>query len=476
MQPRRPAKIYEVRNRNNVTTYRVDLGKDDSGKRVTYGFDSREEAEAFKKKCDESLVSDKSRPIPTNTAPTPIKEAKLYEVKNRSGSITYRVDFVGGDGKRVARGFEEKAKAEQFQKVINGKLASQKMAQAMDLAGVHRHEILAAVDKLEKAGATIAEAVDFFLKYGRPPAGDITVSDAVKEFLVDKAKMHRSAKYMHNCEKIYFRPFSEAFGQNKVNELLGAEIRDYLNDQNWSNNTRNAHRNYLSTLYCWLIKKGYSRRNPIEDVDLFPKTDPPIRVLSSDQVRQLLNYTFQNEIYDACAAMVLVFFCGVRVDEVDRTQWEDVNFELKNISLAGAITKKGKRRTNPISDNALMWLRNCYDLGKFKVGRIAPNDYQQRMRRIRRRAGLTAEDYLQNAMRHSFCSYHLERFKTAAETAWMLGHPNPVLLYNTYNGMVSATAAKEYWRIYPPTDDGADTEDRLEQADVADTEGLDHAR
>src|SRR5439155_12909151 len=78
--------------------------------------------------------------------------------------------------------------------------------------------------------------------------------------------------------------------------------------------------------------------------------------------------------------------------------------------------------------------------------RVSPNDYLQRMKRLRSKSGI---EYEQNAMRHSFASYHLAHLKNAALTAVMLGHPNPALLYRSYYELVQPDAAAEYWNIVP---------------------------
>jgi integrase len=389
---------------------------------------------------------------------------------NRSGSITYRVSFSIKGGKRHHRGFDTLQKAEQFQKLINEKADAGKKAELVDIAGAYRHEILAGVEKLKTVGATITEAVDFYLKYAKPVHGETTVQEGVTAFLAEKRKMGRSQKYLRNCEDIYFAPFQRKFYDRMVNELLGSEIIDYLVAQEWSNNTKNFHRNYLSTLYGWWIKRGYAKRNPMKDVDPFDQADPPIRVLPTVEVRRLLDHAFNTKHFEECASMVLVFYCGVRVDEVDRMNWEDIDFEGRYIILEGAITKKGKRRQNRISDNAYEWLDTIREglrensfLRIDPTGRIAPSDYTQRMRRLRRAAGLDAEDYPQNSMRHSFCSYHTNFFQRPRETAWMLGHPDPQLLYNTYNGLVTPSEARRFWQIYPPTVAGQEKEDEIAQ-------------
>jgi hypothetical protein len=57
--------------------------------------------------------------------------------------------------------------------------------------------------------------------------------------------------------------------------------------------------------------------------------------------------------------------------------------------------------------------------------------------------------YPQNAARHCFASYHLQRFGAAAKTALMLGHRNPSLLYATYREVVTAEDASSYFQILP---------------------------
>ncbi len=55
MRTPKPAQINPVKNRNRAIAYRVDLGKNKTGKRVTHGIESKAEAGAFKKKHDEAL-------------------------------------------------------------------------------------------------------------------------------------------------------------------------------------------------------------------------------------------------------------------------------------------------------------------------------------------------------------------------------------------------------------------------------------
>jgi integrase len=58
-------------------------------------------------------------------------------------------------------------------------------------------------------------------------------------------------------------------------------------------------------------------------------------------------------------------------------------------------------------------------------------------------------DWPQNALRHSFASYHLARFSDAAALALELGHTNSNLVFQHYRQLVKPKRAERYWKIVP---------------------------
>jgi len=119
MPPDHSASITEVTSKGQ-RYFRLDLSSDENGKRVTHDFHSRDSAESFKQICEEAWAKGLPTPVPDLGLPTPCSEASLIQVKNRSGSITYRVSFSIKGGKRHHRGFDSVQKAEQFQKLLSG--------------------------------------------------------------------------------------------------------------------------------------------------------------------------------------------------------------------------------------------------------------------------------------------------------------------------------------------------------------------
>jgi integrase len=81
-------------------------------------------------------------------------------------------------------------------------------------------------------------------------------------------------------------------------------------------------------------------------------------------------------------------------------------------------------------------------------GNVTPaNDFKDLFERTRTLAGIV--DWPQNALRHSFASYHLAHFKNAASTALELGHHDSRVTFAHYRELVKPKEAARYWKLKP---------------------------
>jgi integrase len=62
-------------------------------------------------------------------------------------------------------------------------------------------------------------------------------------------------------------------------------------------------------------------------------------------------------------------------------------------------------------------------------------------------AGIT--DWPDNALRHSFASYHLAHFNNSAALALEMGHTDSGMIFNHYRQLVRPKDAERYWNITP---------------------------
>ena len=377
------------------------------------------------------------------------KSFPIYGKTHASGNTGYRVDmgFIGG--KRVFKSFPTKEAAERFQRRCLEAEAKKKPVDLRDLNDVMRHEVLSALAKLREHNATIAQAVDFYLKHARPAKANATIGEVMDQFKGAKVKSGRSNKYIDTAWSSFFVPFRDHFKNCEIGDVTSDACERYFyQSKTWNDTTRRSHLRHVSVLFNFAVKRGYAGINPIRAVEK-PNKPPSTsrkRVVSIDNVIKLLRYANENGYKQECAALVLILFCGVRVDEVARLTWDDIKLDEDSpvVTLGEDQTKTGKTRINPIPDNAMEWLK----LLRAK-GSITPPNYEGRMRYLRQQA---KAGFKQNAARICFASYHLARFEDAPKTAFLLGHDNPTLLYSTYKALVTKEAAIRYWKITPEYD------------------------
>ena len=93
--------------------------------------------------------------------------------------------------------------------------------------------------------------------------------------------------------------------------------------------------------------------------------------------------------------------------------------------------------------NLAQWLRPYVK----DRGNVTPLEYRELLDAAREAAGI--EMWPNNALRHSFASYHLARFQDAAALAHELGHTNATLIYQHYRQVVRPAQAARYWKITP---------------------------
>jgi hypothetical protein len=72
---------------------------------------------------------------------------------------------------------------------------------------------------------------------------------------------------------------------------------------------------------------------------------------------------------------------------------------------------------------------------------------QKKINDDRERAGLRS-GWPQNALRHSFGSYHLAQFNDAARLALEMGN-SPATIFRHYRQLVKPKHAERYWKIAP---------------------------
>jgi integrase len=145
--------------------------------------------------------------------------------------------------------------------------------------------------------------------------------------------------------------------------------------------------------------------------------------------------------------LALGAFAGLRGAELERLQWQNVDFQTGHIRIGGEIAKTRSKRLIPISDNLRDWL-----LPYAKVGtRILPVELQNTFRDLLHRACKRADvKWKHNGLRHSFGTYSVAHTGDARRTSLDMGN-SPAVIFKHYRELVTAGQAAAYWNIRPLT-------------------------
>lgn len=284
-----------------------------------------------------------------------------------------------------------------------------------DIDASTRHEILHAVERLKDFRASITEAVDFFLKHARPAKADATIGEVMEQFKAVKTKAGLSRKYLETSWQSFFVPMRDHFKNSLVTDITGEDAEKYIYGQKtWNPTTRATHIRHLNVLFNFAIERGFAALNPFKNIQR-PKraaNNSREKVMSVVEVIKLLQFASTHGYKAECAALVLILFCGVRVDEVHKISWEQIKLDEEAPVVVLDDTKANRRRVNPIPKNAFEWLKKLRATGK-----VTPTNYEGRMRYLRRASKVI---YKQNAARISFASYHVAMHEDAAKTSLLL--------------------------------------------------------
>ena len=372
------------------------------------------------------------------------KSFAVYEKKHASGNVGFRVDLGLINGKRSFKNFPTQEAAKKFRTRCLKEEAQKHPSLLADINAATRHEVLLALERLREFRSSITEAVDFFLKHARPAKADATIGEVMDEFKAVKTRANLSKKYLETSWQSFFVPLRDHFKNCSITEVTSAATEKYIyGNKGWNPTTRGTHIRHLSVLFNFAIERGYATLNPFATIQR-PKragNNSREKVMKVGEVIKLLQYANTRGYKAECAALVLILFCGVRVDEVDKVTWEQIKLDEDSPVVVLDETKANRRRVNSIPKNALDWLKELQGTGK-----VTPANYEGRMRYLRK---VSKVAYKQNAARISFASYHVAMHEDAAKTSLLLGHQNPALLWNTYRALVTKSEAERYWKITP---------------------------
>jgi integrase len=340
--------------------------------------------------------------------------------------------------KRKRTFFETKEEAADFSRIKNAELKRSGF-EAAEFPTSLRVMAQESKEILSNYGKTIKDATEFFVAHLKASEKSCTATELVAELVGAKQKDGASHRHLSDLRS-RLNIFGQKFNGQMVATITSAEIDDWLRALNVSPVTRNHYRRLLVLAFNFAIQRGYATANPVEKTAKAKEAKAAIRILTVMQAAGLL----ENSIPEILPYLAIGLFAGLRRAELERLEWSEVDFESGLIKVTAEKSKSARQRYVAIQPNLREWL---LPLRKHRGRVIRSLNFRRAFDRARDAAEI--QDWPDNALRHSFASYHLAHFKNAAATALELGHHDSRVTFAHYRELVKPRDAEQYWNIRP---------------------------
>lgn len=378
--------------------------------------------------------------------------------KNHS-AYKWRANFIEGGNYR-SKGFKTKKEAEKW---VNEKWPELfESGSGVPLTPQERSAVLEFRDRIAALGVPVRDVLKREVERLEMSQRSVTITEAVEKLIALKEAAGKSERNLGDIRS-RLRRLARDMGDILVSDVTTEELDDWLlglthertgkriSPQTWKN-----YRRLTIMLFRQCVTWGYCAENPAKGTQKPEDQESETGILTPDEAGELLTAAGP----DIRSALAIGLFAGLRVSELQRLTWEEVDLENDIIRLEATATKKKFRRVIPIRSNLKAWLL----LDDDQTGPIGPQGQQWRIHfaKARRDAGFAVrysskekkvpegKEWKTNAMRHSFASYGLQADQSADKIALELGHRGSVqVLHDHYKQTCTPKDAEKYWSISP---------------------------
>ena len=366
-----------------------------------------------------------------------------------SGRASWVLDYglVDGERKRVSFG-EDRAGAEralakaQAAVVSHGALGVSASTQEMA-------EFLTLRARLEQAGASISEAVEFFMRHGTLVKRPVRVGELVESFIWAKDEAGRSRRTLETYRGT-LRSLARAFPLRMAHELTAGEVMGWLSGQSWSRRTQRGALGHFRSLYAWggEVAQGHVAVDPSAGLVVKASAVEEIGTLTVEQCERLLRHALREP--RMMPYLVLGMFGGLRRAEIERLTWDAVNLEERTVVVGARISKTRTRRVVDLTGNAVAWIKASFALRATEPtggSRVAPANLKVMWPVFWPRCGMTI--WPNNGLRHTYASMHYAMWQDEAKLQAQMGHESATMLHRHYRALKTRKEAERFWALRP---------------------------
>jgi integrase len=317
-------------------------------------------------------------------------------------------------------------------------------------------EAAEAYKMLDPIGIGLLDAIKSYVASHKTRTASIPFIDLFNLYL--EAKKDRNEQYRRELRVT--RDRFPQFHSLLVSDISYRDLEQPL--MKISPGGRNPVMRYLRAVFNYGIKRGYLIENPISRLDFAERPRKEVETLSNKQVEAMLKHALAEDL-PLLPFLVLGLFCGVRPDgELQKVEWKDIGLADKIVTIRPDVSKTKRRRFIDLSDNAKGWLETFMARSGIQRGRIVGDLTESELRSHRtanwkRVVGVTEkgkpkQEWLQQGMRHTYCSNWLAEYQDINKLVLMSGHDSVDTMFRHYHRGTPKAEAEKFWQIAPPAE------------------------
>ena len=242
-------------------------------------------------------------------------------------------------------------------------------------------------------------------------------------------------RFMKRCKGLATR---------RVRSITPQECAGYIEQAFDTPRQRQKARLILSGVFSTAVKRGWCDANPVARVEAPRVVEQQVPILTPQEISDLQLAASSYRGGSCAAAVGMMLYAGIRPHEVARLTWAQVDLQERAIYILPRHSKTGGARRVTIHKPLMRILR----VHKREDGEmICPANWLHHWRELRRAAGWDspAHRWPQDALRHTFASYHLSYFRSFAELQLEIGHRDATLLRTRYVDQRPVVNAVAFW-------------------------------
>ena len=235
----------------------------------------------------------------------------------------------------------------------------------------------------------------------------------------------------------------KGLAKRRMRSITPHECAEYIEKAFDTPRQRQKARLILSGVFSTAMKHGWCDANPVARVEAPRVKENPVPILTPQEIAQLTT-TAESYQGGSCAAAVgMMLYAGIRPHEVARLTWTQVDLQAQAIYILPQHSKTGGARRVTIHRPLLRILRKHQQPD---TATICPANWLRHWQALRHTAGWgRGRKWPQDALRHTFASYHLSHFRSYAELQIEIGHRDATLLRTRYVDQRPVVNAEAFW-------------------------------